>query len=107
MGDLLGQANCIQRLGDIALERSDHDDARQRYDHALTLYQSIPEPRSIGITYRSLARIATDGPQRNSHVAAARAVWRWRRLKCNGFASGVVVRRGCRDYERKRMECRA
>lgn len=28
VGDVLGQANCIQRLGDIALARSDHDAAR-------------------------------------------------------------------------------
>jgi tetratricopeptide (TPR) repeat protein len=40
-GDVLGEAHCIRRLGDIALYRSDFDSARQRYEAALPLYQKV------------------------------------------------------------------
>jgi tetratricopeptide (TPR) repeat protein len=38
VGDVLGEANCIQRLGEIALARFDHEAARARYEEALRLY---------------------------------------------------------------------
>ena len=44
LGDVLGQANCIARLGDIALARSDHDTARARYEEARPLYYTEERP---------------------------------------------------------------
>ncbi len=41
VGDLFGQASCIERLGDTALERSEHDVARDAYEKALPLYRSV------------------------------------------------------------------
>ena len=62
-------------LGDIALSRSEHEEARQRYDEALSLYLRIPEPYSIGMTHRRLARLATTPTERQQHVRAARDAW--------------------------------
>ena len=76
VGDVQGEANCILRLGDIALERSEHEEARKRYETALKLYEKIPEPYSIGRTHQCLARLATDGETRNTHVQSARQAWR-------------------------------
>jgi hypothetical protein len=39
--DVLGEANCIQRLGDIARARSDHEAARRAYEEALPLYRQV------------------------------------------------------------------
>ena len=39
MGNLRGQANCIFNLGNIAFARSQHGDARARFEEALSLYR--------------------------------------------------------------------
>ncbi|WP_429647614.1 tetratricopeptide repeat protein [Skermanella aerolata] len=41
VGDLLGEANCIQSLGNIALARSDHDAAQEQLERALKIYECI------------------------------------------------------------------
>ena len=41
MGALGGEANCVKGLGDIAFARSDREEARRRYEAALSLYQQI------------------------------------------------------------------
>ncbi len=38
---MLGEANCIYLLGEIAGERSDRQGARERYEAALSLYQKV------------------------------------------------------------------
>lgn len=72
---MLGEANCIKSLGDIALRRSDQEGARARYQEALPLYERIREPYSIGMTHRRLARLATSQEERRRHVDATRSAW--------------------------------
>ena len=39
------------------------------------MYESIAEPYSIGVTHRSLARLAASDAERAGHVATARRFW--------------------------------
>jgi hypothetical protein len=73
VGSVRGEASCIQRLGDLALQRSDRDDAQERYGVALALYARLPDPWAMGMTRRRLARLATDPAERRRQLDAARA----------------------------------
>jgi tetratricopeptide (TPR) repeat protein len=75
VGSVLGEANCIQGLGDIARACSDHDTARSHYEKALLLFQRIKEPYSVGNTLLRLARIAPDTDDRDRCWKAAREAW--------------------------------
>jgi tetratricopeptide (TPR) repeat protein len=55
---VLGEANCTQTLGDVALQRSDIATARQRYEAALALYRQIEDVLGEANCTQSLGDIA-------------------------------------------------
>jgi hypothetical protein len=61
-----GEAACSQRLGDIALERSDYDTARTYYEEALPLYELMQDRLRIGAVQRRLLDLPSSGPERDS-----------------------------------------
>jgi hypothetical protein len=72
---VLGEANCIRSLGDIADEKDDIAAALRHWNEALALYGRIPEPYSIGHTHRRFARRAATTTEAEAHREAARRAW--------------------------------
>ena len=66
-GDVVGQADCIKGLGDIARACSDHDGARANYERALPLYQQAGDVHGEAGCIRRLGDIARD---RSDHDGA-------------------------------------
>ena len=66
-GNVLGEANCIRRLGEIALRRSEHADARERYEAALPLYRKVGSVLGEANCIMSLGDIAL---RRSDHADA-------------------------------------
>jgi tetratricopeptide (TPR) repeat protein len=54
IGDRLGEANCIQRLGDVHVQLAEYPQARARYDAALPIYQEIGDRLGEANTYTKM-----------------------------------------------------
>ena len=75
VGAVLGEANCILGLGDVAAAKGETGAARARWREALALYARIPEPWSIGFAHHRLRRRAETPEQAAEHREAARRAW--------------------------------
>jgi tetratricopeptide (TPR) repeat protein len=58
VGDLFEEANCILRLGDIAIARSNYDGAREHYGVALPLFRNIGATQGEAVCIARLGEIA-------------------------------------------------
>jgi tetratricopeptide (TPR) repeat protein len=72
VGNVRGQANCIQNFGDIALSRSDREGARQRFEESLPLYQKVGDVLGEANCIQRLGNI----DEANGELAAACEKWR-------------------------------
>jgi tetratricopeptide (TPR) repeat protein len=52
------EARCLETLGDIALDRSDHDTACERYEQALSLYRKVGDLLGEAICIARLGEVA-------------------------------------------------
>ena len=65
--NVLGEAHCIQGLGDIALRRSGNETARSRYEEALPLYRQVGDVLGEA---NCIQRLGDIGLRRSDHETA-------------------------------------
>ena len=111
-GDTRRAANANESLGDIALARSDHEGARQRYEQALPLYQRVGDVRGEANCIQSLGDIAL---ARSEHEGARqryeKALPLYQRVgavlgeaNCIQSLGDIALRRSDHDGARQRFE---
>jgi hypothetical protein len=65
VGDVHGEADCIAGLGEVALENSDHNAARERYEQAVLRYRRIGDVLGETNCNRRIGDIALARSDRN------------------------------------------
>ena len=71
---MLGEANCISAMGDVARAEGDAAAALTPYTQALALYEQLHHTQNVALAHEDLAGVTT-AAERAGHVAAARAAW--------------------------------
>ena len=108
VGDVLGEADCVKGLGDVALRRSDHEGARKRYEAALPLYQKVSGVLGEATCIEALGDIAferRDYEEARERYNAALPLYKQvenaaGEANCIGTLGDIAFKR--RDYEEAR-----
>ncbi len=110
VGAVLGQANCIQGLGDVALARSEHETARAHYAEALPLYEKVGSVQGQGTCIFSLGDIAAQsGDLERSRTYYQAALEFFKRLE-EPYSVGLAnhrLARIARDKDSRRRHVRS
>jgi tetratricopeptide (TPR) repeat protein len=111
-GNIVLQARCLEKIGDIALARSDHDGARSRFEKALPLYRRVGDLLGEANCIKMLGLIAS---ARSDHDGARarfeEALSLYRRVghvlgeaNCIKCLGGIALARSDHDGARARYE---
>jgi tetratricopeptide (TPR) repeat protein len=110
--DPLGEANCLYALGRIALSRSSHEGARQRFETALPLFQKIGNVRGEADCINGLGEIAvalSDHEGARQRYEAALPLYQkvgnlLGEANCNYCLGDIALRLSDNDGARQRFE---
>jgi tetratricopeptide (TPR) repeat protein len=109
-----GEASCIQGLGDIALECSDRDGARARYEQALRLYARVGDVLGEAGCIQGLGDIALECSDRDDARARYEQALQLYQSTGDSYSAGWVLVRlarldppGQERADRWRSACRA
>ena len=93
MGDLLGKANCLKRLGDIALRKSDNSGASARYAEALPLYEQVGSLQGKANCLKRLGDIALEEGRNSDALALWEEALGYYRQIGDRYSAGLAHRR--------------
>jgi tetratricopeptide (TPR) repeat protein len=110
--DAAAEAGCLLSLGHIAQVRSDHDEARQRYEAGLSLYRRVGSVAGEASCIKSLGNIALDRSnydEARQRLEAALALYRRAgsvlgEANCIRSLGDVALRRSDHDEARQHYE---
>jgi tetratricopeptide (TPR) repeat protein len=98
IGDRLGEATCLQGLGDVHRGQAEHPLARARYEEALQRYRDIGNRYRIADVFRSMGHLCAEAEDRQEAV-------RWIEQAAQLFEQIGVILQADRAREQAKVWC--